>query len=77
MAEYRIIEIIEYNDKDTSDMIGIDGDHWLNNPINKLKIKELYNFKGPNFIDFNNFGLYAGEDLSMFAFYYRDDYKNL
>lgn len=58
-------------------MIGKDEDYWLLNPIHKIKIKEVYNFKGPNFIEYNNFGLYAGEDLSIFAFYYKDEQKNL
>lgn len=79
MADYKIIEIIESSSESQTadDFIGKDHNYWTENPINKVRIKEICSFKGPTFVSFNNFGLYAGEDLEIFAFYYRDLYKNL
>ena len=42
-----------------------------------MKIKEIARFRGPDFIENSNFGLYASDELDIFAYYYKDMSNNL
>lgn len=40
--------------------------------INGLDIKVVESFVGPGILDEFEYGLYAGDDLQMFVFFYKD-----
>jgi hypothetical protein len=51
---------------------------YSNDLFSKFKIELICSFQAPHLLyTSNNFGFYAAEDLELFAFYYKDIFKNI